>query len=436
MFALIDCNNFYVSCERLFNPKLKDKPTVVLSNNDGCVVSRSQEVKDLGIPMGVPVFKIKDLIKTKNIVCCSSNYTLYADLSKRVMDIICEYFPYIEIYSIDEAFIDLRFTNSKNLTLTLMDLKWKILKQVGIPVSIGCSHTKTLAKVAGTIAKKQAKYNGVYVLESKSEIRSILNKLELSDIWGIGYRLEKRLHAYSIKTALNLVEAKDALIRKIIHLPGLKTKHELMGISCIEFEDESSAKKGICVSRSFAKLISDKKILKEALANFTVRALEKLRMQNSVAEEFIIFIRTNPFKKDRIYYRNSAIHKFITGTSNTKYFLEVIDELLDRIYLPNFEYKKAGVYLSEISSGSKKQLPLNFIEEGIEDQVNLLKAIDRLNKYFGKNTVKFGAQGVFNLNANPRTIRKKTYSTSQWNSNRSFISKAFTTKWEEIIKVS
>lgn len=441
MFALIDCNNFYVSCERIFNPYLRNKPVVVLSNNDGCVVSRSKEVKDMGVPMGVPVFKIKDLIQEKHIICCSSNYTLYADISKRVMKIISDFFPFIEVYSIDEAFIDLRFTEIKHLELSLLDLKEKIWKYLGVPVAIGAGKTKTLAKVSVTLAKKYPNYNGVYVLTDFSRTKRILAGFELSDIWGIGSKLSKRLKAYGLTSALDLIEADDTFIRKNIHLPGLRTKHELLGKPCIEFEDKFTPKKGICVSRSFAKPIKNRSILEEAIANFIVRACEKLRMQDSIAEELCIYIRTNPFKREEVYYSNSVTYRFITGTNNTSDYLKVLSPLINRIYLENLSYKKAGIYLNSISSSKARQTSLiskNLISKKDNfDSDNLLLKVDCLNKIYGKNTVKFGDQGVFNLNLHPRTIRGDAHyrRETRLETTRRLLSKSFTTNWNDILKV-
>jgi DNA polymerase V len=282
VYSLIDCNNFYVSCERVFNPKLEGKPVIVLSNNDGCVIARSNESKALGIGMGVPVFKCKDLIKKHKIQVYSSNYTLYADMSQRVMDTLAQFTSDVEVYSIDEAFLSLSEFMSLNLTEYARDIRSTVKRWTGIPVSIGIGSTKTLAKVANKLSKRNPQYGGVFDITSHTQMNELLEQIRVEDIWGIGRQYTKLLNQNGIYTALQLKNASDTWIRKHMSVSGLRTVWELRGISCIPLEEAPPSKKAIISSRSFGRPVESLEELKEAIASYISRASEKLRAQQSV----------------------------------------------------------------------------------------------------------------------------------------------------------
>ena len=305
VFALIDCNAFYVSCERVFNPKLNNRPAVALSNNDGCIISRSKEAKALGIKMGVPLFKVKDIVEKEKVVVFSSNYTLYADMSRRVMNIISSSSPYTEIYSIDEAFVELS-SLPIDYESYAHQLRQTILQHTGIPVSIGIASTKTLAKVANHKAKKDDSLNGVCSLVNYNNIDQTLELTEVGDVWGVGRRLSKKLINHGIHNAKLLKNCSDSWIRKMMSVNGLKTITELRGISCIPLEEYSMTRKSCCTTRSFGKLLTNLEDIEQAVTTFARRAAERIRSESLAASCVSVFVRTNPFDKKSAYYSNGA----------------------------------------------------------------------------------------------------------------------------------
>ena len=323
MYGLVDCNNFYVSCERVFNPSLKDRPVVVLSNNDGCIIARSNEAKALGIPMGAPLYSYKALIKQNKVLVYSSNYTLYGDMSSRVMNSLHYFVPDMEIYSIDEAFLSLKKFNNKTLLDEMFTIRQSIYQWTGIPVSIGVGPTKTLAKLANRMAKKYSS-NGIYILTISNQLTNILNDIQLEDIWGISKGWANRLKSIGINNPFQLQQSDPRKVRKLISVVGERIVYELRGNSCLALE-EIVNKKSITVSRSFGNMINDKYNLKQALANHVARAAEKLRHQDSLCGEICVFINTNRFRKKDLQYNNSATLTFDDLTNNTTCLLYTSD---------------------------------------------------------------------------------------------------------------
>ena len=311
--ALIDCNSFYVSCERLFNPKIQNVPVVVLSNNDGCVISRSTEAKKLGIRMGEPYFKVKDLVKKNNVQIFSSNYALYGDLSRRVMKVLKGFTDKIEIYSIDEAFLDLSHIKDEQVEEYGKQIRERVLKWTGIPTSVGISNTKTLSKVANHIAKK----NKAGVIFLKENIDNILKNFDIADVWGVGRQLSKLYIKNGIDNAYKLKNISNTWVKKSTNVLGAKTVMELRGISCIDLETEETRRKSCCVSRSFGKKVESLDKLKESITTHCLNAAEKIRTDKQTTRAVTIFIRTSPFDKNRKYYSNSITIELPVATNNS-----------------------------------------------------------------------------------------------------------------------
>lgn len=393
MYGLIDCNNFYASCERVFQPKLEGIPIVVLSNNDGCVVARSQEVKDLGIKMGVPVFQIKNEIKQHNIKVFSSNYTLYGDISNRVMSTISEFVANYEVYSIDEIFVDFTgFEKHFDLVEYAKEIKNTVRRNTKIPVSIGIASTKTLAKAANKLVKKHYRDIGVCYIKNQIEARELLKDFDVADIWGIGRQYDKLLKKHGFNTALQLMDASDVWIRKNLSVVGERLVNELRGIPCIEMEEVKPNKKGICVSRSFGKMIDDLPTLSESLSTHANRASQKLREQNSNTSLISVFIHTNRFRSDLPQYFASKDIQLPIPTNDGGNIIKAALRGLELIYKEGYKYKKCGIYLNDITSADGIQQ--NLFEEDDSDKKNRLnKAMDILNKKFGKETLVYGVQG-------------------------------------------
>lgn len=418
IFALIDCNNFYASCERVFRPELEGVPIAVLSNNDGCVIARSQEVKNLGIPMGIPAFKNEYLFKKHNIRIFSSNYTLYADMSSRVMDTIAQFCPDIEVYSIDESFIELSSFRNRDLTAYMQELKVKIHQTTGIPVSIGIASTKTLAKIANHIAKKNKQYNGVFNLFSEPDIDRVLVRVPVDDIWGIGRQYSKFLVDNNIFTAYDLKCSNDEWIDKYLTSVGHKTVIELRGKSCLDLDMLIAPKKGIVSSKSFGRPVSTLQEMEEAVATYTTIAVKKLRSQKSVASLISVFVSTNRFKETPQYNNNASV-RFTNPTASTPDFIEASLKILNRIYRKGFLYKKAGVMITEITS--EENVPYDIFDPLYLDtnQKDIMLIMDKINKTYGENTLFYGSLGV----------KKK------WQMRRNLLSPRYTTSWKDIPKV-
>ena len=439
MYGLVDCNNFYVSCERVFNPSLRGKPVVVLSNNDGCIIARSNEAKALGIPMGAPLHLYKTLIKQNNIFTYSSNYTLYGDMSSRVMSVLNYFIPNIEIYSIDEAFLNLKNFNIQSLQDEMFKIRERIYQWTGIPVSIGIGPTKTLAKLANKIAKKNSS-NGVYILTVSTQLTHILSNMKLEDIWGVSKGWGNRLRSIGINNPRHLQQANPRQIRTLISVVGERIIYELRGQPCLALEEVNN-KKSITVSRSFGNMINDKDSLKKALANYAARAAEKLRYQDSVCGGIYVFINTNRFRERDLQYSNSATINFDELTDSTTIIIEKSFKLLENLYRPKYNYKKIGVTLlglKQKDNGSSD----NYIIQGslfihnADQQIHMsrsydrMKLIDNINAKMGKMTIFHGSQGVIK---NSRNIKSET---DKWRMRSCYKSPFYTTNWDDILKVS
>ena len=389
--ALIDCNSFYVSCERLFNPKIDNKPVVVLSNNDGCVISRSTEAKKIGIKMGEPYFKVKSLVKKNNVHIFSSNYALYGDISRRVMKTLKSFSDKIEIYSIDEAFVDLSHVKDKEVENYGKEIRERILKWTGIPTSVGISNTKTLSKVANHIAKKNK--NGVMYL--KENIDESLKNFHISDIWGVGKQLSKLYIKNGIDTAYKLKNISNTWVKKSTNVLGAKTVMELRGIACISLETQETKRKSCCVSRSFGKKVESLEKLQESITTHCLNAAEKIRNDNQITRSITIFIRTSPFDKNRKYYSNSITIDLPVATSNSLALVKTAISGLKKIYKYGYFYQKAGITLSKLTESSESEL--NLLAPIIENKSEtLMRAIDFTNAKYGRNAISIAQAGVNN----------------------------------------
>jgi len=389
--ALIDCNSFYVSCERLFNPKIQNVPVVVLSNNDGCVISRSNEAKKLGIRMGEPYFKVKDLVKKNNVRIFSSNYALYGDLSRRVMKVLKGFTDKIEIYSIDEAFLDLSHIKNEQVEEYGKQIRERVLKWTGIPTSVGISNTKTLSKVANHIAKKNKA--GVVFLEKN--IDNILKNFDIADVWGVGRQLSKLYIKNGIDNAYKLKNISNTWVRKSTNVLGAKTVMELRGISCIDLETEETRRKSCCVSRSFGKKVESLDKLKESITTHCLNAAEKIRIDKQTTRAVTIFIRTSPFDKNRKYYSNSITIELPVATNNSIELVKTAISGLKKIYKYGYFYQKAGIILSKLRDASEKELSL--LAPILENKSKtLMRAIDLTNAKYGRSAISIAQAGINN----------------------------------------
>jgi len=389
--ALIDCNSFYVSCERLFNPKIQNVPVVVLSNNDGCVISRSTEAKKIGIKMGEPYFKVKDLVKKNNVQIFSSNYALYGDLSRRVMKVLKGFTDKIEIYSIDEAFLDLSHIKDEQVEEYGKQIRERVLKWTGIPTSVGISNTKTLSKVANHIAKK----NKAGVIFLKENIDNILKDFDIADVWGVGRQLSKLYIKNGIDNAYKLKNISNTWVKKSTNVLGAKTVMELRGISCIDLEIEETRRKSCCVSRSFGKKVESLDKLKESITTHCLNAAEKIRTDKQTTRAVTIFIRTSPFDKNRKYYSNSITIELPVATNNSIELVKTAISGLGKIYKYGYFYQKAGVILSKLRDASEKEL--NLLAPILENKSQpLMRAIDFTNAKYGRNAISIAQAGISN----------------------------------------
>lgn len=419
VFALVDCNNFYASCEKLFRPDLKDTPVVVLSNNDGCVVARSREAKLLGIKMGVPVFQIKAEMQRHGILAFSSNYALYADLSSRVMRTLEEMAPRVEVYSIDEAFLDLTGIESAiSLVEFGQQVRERIGHWIGITVCVGIAPTKTLAKLANHAAKKYPATQGVVDLTNPDRQRRLLALVPVDDVWGVGRRLSKRLKALGITTALDLANASPRAIRDQFSVVLERTVRELNGESCIELEEIPPTKKQIVCSRSFGVKVTHFELLREAVCEYATRATEKLRKEQQQAKVMTVFIRTSPFKDNEPQYSNSASGELLTPSCDTRDFIELASHLLKRIWKDGFRYAKAGVMLSDFYDPGMFQPGLFDDISTRSNSQQLMSVLDTINQS-GAGKVFFAGQGT-----------KK-----DWSMKREHLSPAYTTRWDQLPRV-
>ena len=388
--ALIDCNSFYVSCERLFNPKIRKKPVVVLSNNDGCIVSRSNEAKALGIKMGEPYFKAKDIIIKNNVHVFSSNYSLYGDLSRRVMRTLKRFNSDIEVYSIDEAFIDLSNFPDNEVENVAQEIRATVLQWTGIPTSIGIAKTKTLSKVANHIAKK--KKSGVTNFIGVENIDPLLEKVDINDVWGVGKQLTKFYHKNGIYNAKQLKNKSNTWIKKSSSVLGSRTAMELRGIPCIDIEKTKSKRKSCVVSRSFGQRVEKYQELKEAVAGYCLNASEKIRSESLIAKSITVFIRTSPFQSRFGYYSNSKTIDFPIATSDSIEIVKTALTILESIFKNGYRYQKAGVLLSNLSESTNNK---NLFSSEKDEKINsLMKSIDNTNYRYGRSTLSLASAGV------------------------------------------
>lgn len=387
MFGLVDCNNFYASCERVFNPALNGRPVVVLSNNDGCVIARSNEAKELGIKMGVPAYQIKSLIDSHGIAVFSSNYTLYGDMSGRVMSILTELAPEIEVYSIDEAFLNL--DGIKELQSLGTNIVNRVTRGTGIPMSLGIASTKTLAKIANKFAKKYPAYNRVCIIDTEEKHLKALQLTEIGDVWGIGGRQAAKLEKQGVKTAYDFIQLSEAWVRKEMTVTGERTWKELRGISCIRMESIPPAKKQICTSRSFGKMISDIDTMIEAIATHASTCAKKLRKQKAYANSLMVFIHTNNFREDLPqYWKNTVIHLPVPS-NDTQEIIHYALIGLKNIFMQGYQYKKAGVIITEITEDAQLGL---FDSVDREKHHKLMQIVDKINGEHGQR-IKLAVQG-------------------------------------------
>ncbi len=416
--ALLDCNNFYVSCERIFDASVKRKPVVVLSNNDGCVISRSDESKEMGVTMGAPLFKVINLLDDYDTAIFSSNYALYGDMSGRVMNLLHNFTPEIEIYSIDEAFLSLE-PRKHSLDKLAYSMREKIYKWTGIPVSIGIGETKVLAKIANKRAKKdELKEKGVLNLYGSDKTESILKETLVQDIWGIGFRSALKLKQNNILNGWQLRETDHRFIRRLLSVVGARIALELRGIKCLPFEQVTTKKHNITCSRSFGQTVSDYGELKSATLYFLSRVCEKLRKHHLAAGAVTVFISTDRFRPTPYEYANSATYSSNYPTDSTAEIQAWTLQSLGQIFKEGFDYRKAGVILSGLTPSDKLTKRM-FDDEKFQQQHNLMKAIDEINRRFGKDTVRFG-------------LSEK----AGWQMKQMRKSQSFTTNWNEILTVN
>ncbi len=409
IFALVDCNNFYVSCERVFAPKLQGRPVVVLSNNDGCIIARSNEAKALGIAMGTPFFKAARFLSRHGVTVFSSNYPLYGDMSWRVMTTIKKLEPDVEVYSIDEAFIRLPHSAILDLPEYGRRIRNIVRQHTGIPVSIGFGPTKTLAKIANRFAKKEDKYQGVCDLSSTSA-QPFLGRCPVGDVWGIGRQSSDKLQKQGITSALDLLKRDDGWIRRRLTVRGLRTVMELRGISCIELE-KAGPSKSIASSKSFGYQVKSLNELREATATYVTQAAVKLRLQRSLAGCLQIYLRTNRFSRTQPYYAAGETIKLPEATADTALLIKLALQGLEKIYRPGLRYQKTGVVLSRLSPAQRRQLSL--FADPQKNRDKLMSALDLINARWGRFTIQHGVAGF----AKPwqhRQDRKSPAYTTQW----------------------
>ncbi|SDG98394.1 DNA polymerase V [Flavobacterium omnivorum] len=421
MYALVDCNNFYASCERVFQPKFNGKPVAILSNNDGCVISRSNEAKAVGIPMGAPAFQIKELVKEKNVQLFSSNYALYGDLSNRVMAILGQFTPNLEIYSIDEAFLNFDGLTISDYHDYGIQMKTRVQKWVGIPVCIGFAQTKALSKVANKIAKKfQDRTKGVYVIDSEEKRIKALKWTKIEDVWGIGYRMNKKMKAKNIVTALDFTAPQhEAWIKKEMGVIGMRLKYELEGKSVLDLEPLVDQKKSIATTRSFPKQIADFDLLRERVATFAAVCAEKLRKQNSCCHTIIVMLVVDKHTVQTSKYHFNMAVTLPYGSNSTLTISNAAVSMLKKLHQGNehLKFKKAGVIVTELIDENKKQLQL-FDEENPKHLL-LMKVMDGLNKKIGDKKVKLATQNL----------------SLTWNMNQNHLSPRYTTNFKDILEI-
>lgn len=421
VFALVDCNNFYASCEKLFDPKLKDRPVVVLSNNDGCVVARSAEVKALGIPMGVPWFQIQAEARRYGIVAFSSNYALYADMSNRVVEVLSDFSPNLEVYSIDESFLDLSgmILRTESLAAYGVEIRQRVADWLGLAVCVGIAPTKTLAKLANHCAKKGlAGADGVcdFTTLNSGALSHLFARIDVGEVWGVGRQIKARLAAMGIQTVRQLRDADAETIRARFSVVLERTVCELRGESCLDLQEVVPDKQQIMSSRSFGTLVYERADLEEAVASYIAKAAEKLRAQDSLAGGVQVYIRTNVFKPEVPQYQKGVTVPLPEATADTRVLTQWAIRSLRRIYRPGFGYHKAGVMLLDLVPAAKRQLALFVSQGGAGDARSgkLMAVLDDINQRYGRQSLRLAAEGV----------------ERSWQMRRGNLSPGYTTSWD------
>ena len=435
MIGLLDCNNYYVSCERVFNPRLENRPVIVLSNNDGCVVARSAEVKALGVRMGTPFFQIRDLVEIEQIQVFSSNYTLYGDMSQRISETVKSLVPDVEVYSIDEQFLNFAPLAYADPLALGQQVKQRVWQHTGIPTCLGIAPTKTLAKIANHIAKKSLTHHGIYVLNQPKQIEAFLGLTPIGELWGIGRQYEKKLTQLGIHTALDLYQRKESFVRQHMTVVGERLWHELHGTPCLPLEMMSKPKKNICTSRTFGQLRRDLAALKEAVATHAATCAEKLRREGSVANYLQVFVRTNAYRPQDPQYSNSFTCTLPLASSESGELVRYAFLALERIFRPGFQYSKCGVIVSGLVPANTRQLtlfeqppasPLPYptlrVSSGTSQRPtlpSLMETMDAINERYGRGSVRLGAT-------------MSTPETKGWQMQRNQLSPRYTTCFRDI----
>ncbi|MEH0156689.1 Y-family DNA polymerase [Limibacter armeniacum] len=413
MFALIDCNSFYASCEKVFRPDLTHSPVIVLSNNDGCVIARSQEAKALGIPMGIPFFKIKHLIKRHNVAVFSANFRLYGSLSARVMETLAHFSPHMEIYSIDEAFLDL--SGIDDIEGYAQTLRHTVQQWTNIPVSVGVAPTKTLAKLANHAAKTKSGMNGVCIFHPDQDFRKIINPMSINEIWGIGKQYTKQLQKIGVTSVEDFISLPSGWVKRNMHVTGLRTQRELLGEPHLSLEEQYTPKQGICTARTFSKAINTRVGVQEAVSSFAANVCRKLRKQHSCAYKITVFVQTDSFREQHPYY--GYISDVLNTPSNdTVTITKKALELLDKVIKPRHNYRKAGVLVTNLVPEKQLQLPLfppSSIDEDDKRQT-LMQVIDKLNHKWGKGSIHLATQGIKPAFQMKQAYRSPNYTTNLW----------------------
>jgi DNA polymerase V len=418
MFVLVDCNNFYASCERVFQPKWESKPVVILSNNDGCVIARSNEAKALNIPMGAPAFKYKQQFKQQGVKVFSSNYPLYGDMSNRVMTILEKYTPNLEIYSIDEAFLQFKGFDLFNLEQEGQRMRKQVRKWTGIPVSVGIAPTKALAKIANKIAKKFVnRTQGVYAIDTEKKRIKALQWTKIGDVWGVGRKHKIRLEAIGVCNALQFTQLPDAWVRKHMSVLGLRLKKDLSGVSSIQLEEIIPMKKGIATTRSFEGTITQFSDLEERISTFATSCAEKMRKQRSSCNALLVFVRSDPHKKGGFPYQNSCVLPLPYATNSSILLSKHAVMGLQKIFKKGVHYKKAGVMIMGLIPTEKRQLSI--FQNNNNKHLTLMQSVDRIHKRFGPHRIKLANQDL----------------NRTWKMKQEHLSQRFTTELNEIITI-
>lgn len=416
MIALIDCNNFYVSCERVFNAGIQHKPVVVLSNNDGCIIARSEEAKALGIKMGTHPFMIPDLVRQHDVRVFSSNFTLYGDMSRRVMEIVREFVPKTEEFSIDEIFADLSELKYQDLPILAKEIRETVATCTGIPVSIGIAGTKTLAKMANRFAKQNGTGDGVFYANDDAAVKAMLEVTDVENVWGIGPEFASVLRKHGFNTAAQFAQIPSEWVRKQLHVGGLRTQMELKGTPCIKWQEGPNNKKGVCTANSFGKLTALKKDVQQAVASFTANCAAKLRKQGSCARKISVFVRTNVHRRQDKQYFQSMELDITVATNNTKELIRYAMTALDIIFQPGYNYCKAGVELTDFIPENNIQLGL-FDTQDRSKGKKAMQAVDKVNEHYGRNTVQIGRLDV---------------GQKRWKLRQEKLSRKFTTQFNQL----